>query len=336
MQRALYLLICALAVCAIVALWLTDVARAQPDVWKQQGWAKTDFSKSAITFSEVLSGGPPKDGIPSIDAPKFEAVANNKTLKDRSPVISLVVGTDARAYPLRILIWHEIVNDTIGSTPVAVTYCPLCNAAIVFDRRHQGRVLDFGTTGKLRNSDLIMYDRQTESWWQQFSGEAIVGTLLGGQLKILPARLENFAAFRKRHPNGRVLVPTNPGLRAYGSNPYVGYDSAARPFLFNGTLPKGINPMARVVVVGKRTSPHAVSVKLLRERGTMRIDDLVLSWRAGQASALDTSTIDKGRDVGTVSVVRVGAGGKRSDVAYDVTFAFVFHAFHPNRTIRTK
>ena len=103
-------------------------------------------------------------------------------MSETEPVIGLVVNGDARAYPLKILIWHEIVNDTVGGVPVTVTYCPLCNSAIVFERTVDGRVLDFGTTGKLRNSDLVMYDRQTESWWQQFSGTAIVGAMTGTKL----------------------------------------------------------------------------------------------------------------------------------------------------------
>ena len=138
-----------------------------PFGWKVE-WRNTDFAKSTIDFSEVMSGGPPKDGIPAIDTPQFKTVSEIDDIQDREPVISLAINGDARAYPLRVLTWHEIANDTVGGVPVAVTFCPLCNAAIVFDRRlADGRVLDFGTTGKLRNSDLVMYDRQTESWWQQ-------------------------------------------------------------------------------------------------------------------------------------------------------------------------
>ena len=162
---------------------LTTVAHASPERWKVEGWRKTDFTKSKIAFGEILSGGPPKDGIPSIDKPKFVALDAVKDLKHNTPVIGLEINGDARAYPLRVLTWHEIVNDTVGGTPVTVTYCPLCNAAIVFARKVGDRVLDFGTTGKLRKSDLVMYDRQTESWWQQFTGEAIVGAYVGTALR---------------------------------------------------------------------------------------------------------------------------------------------------------
>lgn len=176
--------------------------------WRGE-WHKTDFSKTSIDFDEIISGGPSKDGIPPIDNPKFELASAITTLGKDEPVVSIVVNGKARAYPLQILMWHEIVNDQIGKVPVSVTFCPLCNSAIVFDRRLKGAVLDFGTTGKLRNSDLVMYDRQTESWWQQFTGEGIVGKHMGENLKMLPSRVESFARFRKRYPTGKVLIPNS-------------------------------------------------------------------------------------------------------------------------------
>src|SRR6516225_7815721 len=142
---------------------------ADPISWRLES-PRTDFSKHSVPFPRIKSGGPSKGGIPAIDAPRFERLADGKAtgssaaLGDTEPVIALSIGDDARAYPLRVLIWHEIANDAVGGTPVVVTYCPLCNAALVFERVVDGRVLDFGTTGKLRNSDLVMYDRQTESW----------------------------------------------------------------------------------------------------------------------------------------------------------------------------
>ena len=151
---------------------------------------KTDFSRHTVPLDEIVSGGPPKDGIPAIDHPMFVAVHEaDRWLGQREPVVVVRLGDETKAYPLQILIWHEIVNDVVGATPVAVTYCPLCNTALAFDRRLDGRVLDFGTTGRLRYSDLVMYDRQTESWWQQATGEAIVGSLAGAELTFIPAPL---------------------------------------------------------------------------------------------------------------------------------------------------
>ena len=301
---------------------------AEPEHWRLE-WPQTDFTRHSVDFDEIIPGGPPKDGIPSVDEPEFMPVAE-ATLSDNEPVIGLVVQEDARAYPLRILIWHEIVNDVVGGVPVAVTYCPLCNTGLVFDRRVGEEVLEFGTTGKLRNSDLVMYDRTTESWWQQFSGEAIVGELTGTQLAVLPARLESFANFKARAPGGRVQVPGTDS-RAYGVNPYAGYDSAPAPFLYHGMLPKGIAPLARVVRVGDQ----AWSLDLVRNKAPFEVGDLRFTWEPGQASALDAGAIAEGADVGNVLVQRRTAKGW-DDAVYSVDFAFAFHAFFPDGIIHVE
>ena len=213
------------------------------------GW-KTDFSKHSVPFSEILSGGPPRDGIPPIDSPKFEDVADNPgSLQDNEPVISLEINGEAKAYPLAILMWHEIVNDELGGVPVTVTYCPLCNTAIVFDRRVNGQILDFGTSGKLRNSDLIMWDRQTESWWQQITGEAIIGSMTGTKLKFIPAPLVSWADFRDSFADGQVLSRDTGFQRNYNRAPYGGYDQLNnnRPFLFRGQIDSRLPAMERIV-----------------------------------------------------------------------------------------
>lgn len=294
-------------------------------------WPRTDFKTSSVEFKEIVSGGPPKDGIPSIDEPRFVPVSriDAKDLAPTEPVIGVVIGGKAKAYPLRVLTWHEIVNDELAGVPITVTYCPLCNSTVVFDRRLDGLVLDFGTTGKLRNSDMVMYDRRTESWWQKFLGEAIVGELTGKRLKTVPARLESFEKFAARAPDGRVLAPNDRNMRPYGRNPYAGYDSASAPFLYGGDLPDYIEPMTRVVVAEGR----AWSMPLIREKGRIEDGGLILSWSKGQNSALDAVAIRKGRDVGNITVQRKGADGKLEDVVYDVAFAFVYHAFHAGRKI---
>ena len=308
-------------------------AQASPEDWKRE-WPNTDFTKASVDFGEIFSGfagGTGKDRIPSIDAPKFEPVAE-VDLPDREPVVGLAIGDDIRAYPLRILTWHEIVNDVVGGVPIAVTFCPLCNAAVVFDRRVDGRTLEFGTTGKLRNSDLVMYDRETESWWQQFLGEAIVGAMTGKRLEFLPARIESYARFRDRAPDGKVLVPSFFSMRRYGKNPYEGYDSLSQPFLYRGELPDGIAPLARVVTVGK----EAWALSLVRERKRITTGDVVITWEPGQASALDTEIIAEGFDVGNVVVQRLKASGELEDIVYGVDFAFAFHAFYPDAPIHTE
>ena len=193
------------------------------------GW-ETDFSRHTVSYDEITSGGPPRDGIPPIDSPSFVSPDSaEEWLADKEPVIALEVNGDSRAYPLQILTWHEIVNDEVGGVPVTVTFCPLCNSALVFDRRLDGVVYDFGTSGNLRHSDLIMWDRQTESWWQQLTGEGIVGELAGRMLTFLPAPLVSFEDFRAASPDGKVLSRDTGHSQPYGSNPYAGYDRTDNP-----------------------------------------------------------------------------------------------------------
>ncbi len=327
MRRA----ILAMTAAALAAVLAVGSAQADPRAryWSKGEWPATDFAKRSVDLGEIVSGGPSKDGIPPIDDPMFESIeASSKRVQATEPVVAVVWNGEAKAYPLAILIWHEIVNDEIGGLPVAVTYCPLCNSAVVFARAYRGRTLDFGTTGKLRNSDMVMWDRQTESWWQQFLGEAIVGEMTGARLEVIPARVESFERFARRRPDGTVLRPTHPQLRAYGRNPYVSYDSAPWPFLYHGEAPKGIRPLARVVAVGE----EAWSLELLRLKGKLEAGGLMLMWASGQNSALDAAEIAEGRDIGNVVVQRRGPHGP-VDVAHDIAFAFAFHGFRPNGVI---
>lgn len=306
------------------------VSAASPLVWKMQ-WPKTDFTIKSVDLNEIRSGGPGKDGIPAIDSPRFLSVEKSiegKYYGATEPVIGVVINGDARAYPLQILLWHEIVNDTVGGVPVTVTYCPLCNSSIVFDRRVAGRVLDFGVSGNLRKSDMVMYDRQTESWWQQFQGEGIVGQMTGAKLKMLPARVEAFGRFAKRAPNGKVLIPPKNVSRGYGMNPYLGYDTAPRPFLYSGSMPEGIKPMAYVLAVDNEAWP----LELIKKKKRIEKGDLVITWSPGQNSVLDTSDIAEGRDIGNVVVQRRTSNGL-VDAVHDLTFAFVFHTFRKDGVI---
>ncbi len=322
---------CAALTATLLAASFGAAALASPAQWQVE-WPNTDFEQTLVDFSEILSGGPPKDGIPSIDDPTF-ASPEAVDLPPQEAVIGINSDTEARAYPLRILMWHEIVNDSFDGRDIAVTYCPLCNTGIVFDRTLDGETLEFGTTGKLRHSDLVMYDRTTESWWQQFTGQAIVGELMGATLEMLPARLESYEMFLER--NGErdmaVLVPDGTFRRDYGRNPYVRYDDErSSPFLFRGDLPEDIPAMARVV----RVDDRAWSLDLLREQEVIEADDLRLTWKPGQASALDAARIAEGRDVGNVIVERRTAEGWE-DAVYSVDFAFAFKAFFPEGELVT-
>ena len=299
-----------------------SLAAANPDAWRGE-WPQTDFTQTNVPdWSQIMSGGPPKDGIPAIDNPSFIDVFDENRLSDREPVITLELqGETPRAYPIRYLMWHEIVNDDVRGMPVAVTFCPLCNSGITFDRRVGDRVLSFGVSGKLRFSDMVMYDRETQSWWQQAIGEGIVGEMTGVELQTLPSWMESWGEFKERNRDG--LVMDQPDTRRnYGVNPYVRYDSSDRPFLYAGEMPPfGIPPLARVVRVGDAAWP----MTRIAEAGEVVEDGISFTWTAGQASALDARDIGEGRDVGTVRVR--DAGG--NDIAHDVMFAFAFHAFWP-------
>ena len=173
---------------ALLCLWLGQ-ASTNADYWHHE-WPKTEFFQHSVPLSDILSCGPPRDGIPPIDNPRLKPVSKIEGLAATEPVIGLAINGKARAYPLRIFMRHETVNDELGGVLIPATFCLPCNATMAFDRRVGDKVLDFGTTGKLQNSDLVMSDRQSESWWQQFLGEAIVGSMTGTKLKALQARLE--------------------------------------------------------------------------------------------------------------------------------------------------
>ncbi|MBI2010721.1 MAG: DUF3179 domain-containing protein [Candidatus Colwellbacteria bacterium] len=184
----------------------------------------TDGLKHSVPLDEIIGGGPPKDGIPSIDNPKFVSIAETSGfLKDDDPGIALDLDGTARFYPFQILVWHEIVNDTVNGERVLVTYCPLCLSGIVFDPVVKDERVEFGTSGKLWNSNLVMYDRKTDSLWPQILGEAVVGEMTGSQLKVLPSDMIRFGEFKEQYPQGTVLSRDTGAVRFYGQDPYGDY-----------------------------------------------------------------------------------------------------------------
>jgi hypothetical protein len=288
---------------------------------------RTDFSRHTIPYSEILSGGPPKDGIPAIDNPQFISVgAADDWLGELEPVTVFQEQGVVRIYPFQILTWHEIVNDVVNGRSIVVTFCPLCNTAIVFDATVNGQPLDFGTTGRLRFSNLLMYDRQTESWWQQASGDAVIGELTGTQLTPLPTHIISWAEARARYPEAQVLSRETGYTRNYGQNPYVGYDSiSSSPFLFQGDTPDQLPAMARVTTVALNGEAVAYPNALLQEVGVINDTvggvDIVVFWQAGLASALDSQDIAAGQDVGATNVFARELNGQTlSFTVTDATF----------------
>ena len=268
----------------------------------------TDFSRTTIGFDELLIGIralPIRDRIPPIDEPQFVSSNDADHVTDREPGLSLEVEGDARFYPLSILTQHEIVNDVVGGRPVAVTFCPLCNSAIVFDRRLQGQELRFGVSGLLRNSDLVMWDNRTESLWQQLTGEGLVGEFAGEQLEFLPSAVTSFEEFMRRHPAGRVLGPDQGFRRQYGYNPYVGYSSRAAPFGFfdANDIDERFPALERVVNVTidgtAKAYPFSVleSARVINDVVSGR--EVVVLWGGTTADALDAREIGSAEAVGT-------------------------------------
>ena len=308
---------------AVAALMQPREASAQerPTVAGSDAW-KTDFSKHTVPFEEFASGGPPKDGIRSVDRPSFITIREaDGWLSDREPVALLNLGGKAKAYPLSILIWHEIVNDELGGRPVSVTYCPLCNTTIAFDREFRGRVLDFGTTGRLRHSDLVMYDRQTETWWQQATGEGLVGEYAGERLTFLPITVMSWRDVKEQRPSARVLSRDTGFPRSftqrYGNNPYEGYDRGSGPwrqFFRFGREDGRLQAMERIVALEDGDDYLAVPFSILAEKRVANVQvgglDVVVFWAPGTASAVDNSTIASGRDVGSSSAFSPELGGR--------------------------
>lgn len=280
-----------------------------------------------VEFDEIRSGGPPPDGIPPVDEPKFLNVGDVDFLADNEPVLALEIDGDARAYPVQIMTWHEIANDTVGGVPVAVSYCPLCNSAVAYDRRLDDRVLDFGTSGLLYNSALVMYDRQTETLWSHFTGEGIIGELTGTDLDVFPLATVSWQTFREANPDGLVLSRDTGFSRDYGRNPYPGYDDVdGVPFLFEGEVDGRYTALTRIVGVEDGAAAVGIPLADLRDAevitGSIADRPLVAWWAPGTASALESASIVDGVDVGATGVfVPVVDGGPLTfSAAGDGTF----------------
>lgn len=286
-------------------------------------WTNTDFCNTSVNLDEIISGGPPKDGIPALTDPSMESVEDaSKWLSPQSPVIMVEIAGQARAYPQALLIWHEIANDVIADVPVAITFCPLCNSSIVFDRRVDSKILEFGVSGVLRNSDMVMYDRQTESWWQQFLGKGIVGAYNKTVLDVIPSQVVGFGQFAERYPDGLVMSRETGFNRAYGTNPYTNYDQTSQPFLFNGQIDPRLPATERVLAgtIDKiaMVYPFSILSKQIVINDVLGETPVVVFWQPGVVSSLDRSIIDDSRDIGTAALFeRSLADGTVLDFAWD-------------------
>lgn len=275
-----------------------------------------EFPEPLVELDEIRSGGPPPDGIPPIDDPRFLDAADVDFLADDEPVLALEIDGDARAYPIQIMTWHEIVNDTVGGVPVTLSYCPLCNSAVAYDRRLGDRILDFGTSGSLYRSALVMYDRQTESLWSHFTGQAIVGALAGEEVEVLPASIVSWADWRNAHPDSLVLSRDTGHNRDYGRNPYPGYDSLDDPpFGYEGEVDGRFAAKERILGIGDDEASTAILLTDLFGRRVITTDldgREIAAWlKPGTASALEAGEIADGRDVGATGVFETTVDGQR-------------------------
>lgn len=298
-------LLCLLCVFAVAA-----AAQFSAGNWR------TDTSKRSISLKELRTGGPPKDGIPALNHPRFVSPIDASSWLDaKEPVIVVEIeGQAPRAYPLQILIWHELVNDQIGDNPVLISYCPLCNSGVAFDRRIDGQTLEFGVSGMVRESDMVMYDRQSDSLWQQITGEAIVGAMTGKRLSTVPIQTVPFGVFAQQFPNGRVLDRATGYRKPYGQNPYVGYESSSQTLFPVQTLKhKGVRPFERLLVISIKEKTKAYPFSLLRKLGVVE-DEIegeifVILFDPASRTVLDDANVSTARSVGAAGVFSRQLGG---------------------------
>ncbi len=289
---------------------------SEPVAQATEPWP-TDWSRRTVELDEFLLGIgmiDPRDRIPALDEPVFEPIADATWLDEREPGALVEVDGEVRFYPLAILNRHEIVNDRVGDVPVAVTYCPLCNTAMTFDRRVDGQVLRFGVSGLLRNSDLVMWDDATTSLWQQITGEGVVGQFAGTDLEPISTRIVSYGEAREAFPEALSLDQASGYGEGYGRNPYLGYSSSTLPFRYDGTPDPRFPALSRVVGVSLDDEDVAYTFDAVRAAGAIndRVGDtpIVVLWGGDTADALDTADISDGAAIGTAVAYDRRVGGE--------------------------
>lgn len=294
-----------------------------PELTPAPAW-RTDLTRrdEGVTLNEFIQALAQRDLIPALNDPHMTAVAAVGFLRDDEPVIAVELSGEWRAYPMQIMVWHEIANDSLGGTPIAVTFCPLCHTSVVFDRRLGGQLLDFGVSGLLRRSDLVMYDRQSESWWQQATGRGLVGAHAGDQLEILFSQVVGWGAFRDAHPDGTVLDLQTGWDRPYGRSPYPGWDRLERnPFLGAAQLepcdgaPGCLDAKERVGVVRVADAVTVFPFRFVAAAGGLAQTDVagtpvVVRWLPEVATVLDNEILERADQVGTLVAFGRRVGGR--------------------------
>lgn len=278
-----------------------------------------NFSKHSIPTGKIVSGGPLKDGIPALLAPKFIPVAQATFLSDDDRILAIAQGGEAKAYPIKILNWHEIVNDSLSGRPVLITYCPLCGTGMAFDPVIDGKKLTFGVSGLLYQSDVLMYDHQTESLWSQIKQEAVTGDMMGHRLTLLPLRHTTWGIWKREHPNDLVLSTDTGYVRDYSRDPYASYAQSSLLMFPVEKLDGRLDPKSWVIglEINGQTKAYPFSeLEKLSEPLTDAIDSEQVTIHYDHASRTATITDRGGREMPSI-----------------VAYWFAWAAFHPKTAL---
>jgi hypothetical protein len=272
-------------------------------------------TKYIVHPDDLSGGGPPKDGIPSIDDPKYVSVEDaDEWIQDNELVLGMIYKGVKRVYPLQVLVWHEIVNDWIAGDPVLITYCPLCGSGIAFERILDGEPVEFGTSGKLYNSNLVMYDRRTDTYWSQIDGLAIIGELTGTELAELSIDTVSWRDWKREHPGSEVLSRNTSYDKPYGVDPYGGYYEDSFIWFPVENSDDRIHPKTIVFGVEVNGTFKAYREEDVRSEG--RIDDVLSGVRIrlemDRAGAVKVTNLDTGEEI-----------------VKERGFWFAWYAFHP-------
>ena len=287
------------------------------DAYSKNGF---DLSNSLIPSKDILQGGPPRDGIPSIENPKFVTAAAANFMRPTDRVIGITINGESRAYPINILNWHEIVNDQIQGVPVSVTYCPLCGTGLVYEAKVRGRVLKFGVSGLLYNSDVLLYDRQTETLWSQILSKGINGPMKGQKLTMVPSSQTSWASWLQKQPNTKVLSTDTGFSRDYRRSPYGDYDQNTETYFPVSARSKAYHPKERVLGISVNGQYKAYPFVELGKLGTNRIKDNF----QGQNLTINFDVANRDGEV-------LGANGKPLELVN--SFWFAWYAFHQNTAV---
>ena len=279
-----------------------------------------DLSQSLIPSKEILQGGPPRDGIPSIEQPKFVSAANANFMRPTDRVIGITINGESRAYPINILNWHEIVNDQIRGVPVSVTYCPLCGTGLVYQSTVGGKVLKFGVSGLLYNSDVLLFDRQTETLWSQILSKAISGPMKGQKLTMIPSSQTSWASWLKKQPNTKVLSTDTGFSRDYRRSPYGDYDQNTETYFPVSARSRAYHPKERVLGITINGKHKAYPFVELGKLGTNTLKDNF----QGQNLTINFDIANRDGEV-------LGANGKPLELVN--SFWFAWYAFHQDTAV---